>query len=153
MYVCYPTLSSFSYQLGTLTSSAEAQIHDEVTGFPDNWGKDNWGESGTTTIHHSIHDRRDIAPIHPTWYPQLSALLKSAVHEFHPLSLPSQNSRDIFFSPNGNRTCTAVLSSAQLSMQLLSFWYSCCEDSFIVSNPAEEHNFNLLLKKWTNCTH
>ena len=40
------------------------------------------------------------------------ALLKTAVPEFKSSALLGQNSRDIFFSPNGGRTGTAVLSSA-----------------------------------------
>ena len=40
------------------------------------------------------------------------ALLNTAVPEFQSCALLSQNSRDIFFSPNGGRTGTAVLSSA-----------------------------------------
>ena len=45
----------------------------------------------------------------------LPALLKTAVPEFHISALLSQNSRDIFFSPNG--TGTAFLSSADKSFR------------------------------------
>ena len=40
-------------------------------------------------------------------------LLKTAVPEFKNSALLGQNSRDIFFSPNGGRTGTAVLISAK----------------------------------------
>ena len=45
----------------------------------------------------------------------MRALLKTAVPEFKSSALLGQNSRDIFFSPNGGRTGTAVLSSATFS--------------------------------------
>ena len=44
-----------------------------------------------------------------------SALLKTTVPEFQSSALLCQNDRDIFFSPNGDRTGTAFLNSADNS--------------------------------------
>ena len=46
-----------------------------------------------------------------------AALLKTAVPEFQSSALIGLNIRDIFFSPNGDRTGTAVLSSAERASQ------------------------------------
>ena len=50
---------------------------------------------------------------------KVTTLGKDVVPVFCPRALLSQNSRDIFFSPNGDRTGTAVLTSADISNGLL----------------------------------